>query len=330
MVNIHVMDEAHWHRLRLAHIGGSEVSALFGMSPWLSRWQLHMAKCGKLPLPDISENAVVQFGKYAEPAFAEWAQSKFGVSLRKVHRYCTADDTPGLGASLDFEETGSGDGLVPWEFKASMYGDGWDWDGDVITECPDNYILQTQHQMAATGAKRAVICAFVGGDLRRMIVPRRENMIAAIKREVAQFWTDLRAGKEPPVDFTADAEAIGRLAAQSPLCRVDLPAEAEALAQAYLAAKAAENEAATAATAARAEITKMLLDLAAAKGAVVDEQKVVADLGPYRVSATAVAGNPGTVVTEEMIGQVIGTRAGYRRITISEPKPKKSSRKDAA
>lgn len=325
MGSIPVTSRDHWHELRAAHVGASESAALFNLSPWLTRWQLHMQKAGRLPAVDLDSNLAVTHGRHFEPAVASYAAEKFGIQLRKVHRYLEADDCPGMGASLDYEQFG--DGLIPVEIKFSLHGD-WDYQGDEILEAPDNYIIQCQHQLGCTSAPHAVLLAFTGGDLRRMIIPRREGMIASIKREVTQFWDDVRAGKEPPVDFEADADAISRLAAISPLCRVELPPRATDLAAEYLRQKAAENEAATAATAARAEITKIMLDLATAKGAVVDEQKVVAETGPFRVSASAVAGNPGTTITPEMVGEVIGKRAGYRRITISEPKVK--TRKEAA
>lgn len=322
MTSTPVRDRAHWHELRAAHVGASESAALFGLSPWLSRWQLHMIKTGLLPAPDLEDNLAVAHGRHFEPAVATYAAEKFGIRLRKVQRYLTADDCAGMGASLDYEQFGDGQ-LIPVEIKFSLHGD-WDWQGEEIIEAPEYYLIQCQHQLACMpSAPHAVLLAFTGGDLRRMIVPRRETMIAAIKREVATFWTDLRAGKEPPIDFAVDAEAIGRLAAISPLCRVELPAYAQQLAADYLAAKASAADCENMATAARAELTKLLLDLAAERGAVVDEQKVVANLGPYRLSATAVAGNPGTVISQEMVGTVIGQRNGYRRITISEPKPKK-------
>lgn len=327
MPSITILSNKHWHAVRAQHVGASESAALFGLSPWMTRWQLWMQKAGKLPAADLDSNIAVAHGRHFEPAVATYAAEKFGIRIRKVRRYLAADDCVGMGASLDYEQFGDGS-LVPVEIKFSLHGD-WDWQGDEIIEAPENYLIQCQHQLGCMpAAPHAVLLAFTGGDLRRMIVPRREGMIGAIKREVAQFWQDLRDGKEPPVDFTVDADAISRLATISPLCSVDLPAEAEALAAEYMTRKALAAEHETAATAAKAEITKLILDLAAAKGATVDEQKVVAHAGPFKVSSTAVAGNPGTTITEEMIGQVIGKRAGYRRITISEPKPKKQ--KEAA
>lgn len=321
MSRITILNDAHWHAVRTQHVGASESAALFNLSPWVTRWQLHMQKLGKLPSVDLDDNKSIQQGRHFEPAIAAYAAEKFGINLRKVHRYLTADDCPGMGASLDYEQIGTGS-LIPVEIKWSQYGDGWDYQGDEILEAPEYYLIQCQHQMGVTGADQAVLLGFVGGDLRRMIIPRRDFIISTIKREIAGFWADMRAGKEPPIDFEADAEAVSRLAAVSPICRVTLPPEAERIAGEYLTAKALENEHATVAAAKRAELTKIILDLSGVSGGA-DQPNVVSEVGPYRISATSVSANPGVVITEEMIGTVIDARAGYRRVTISEPKVNK-------
>ena len=59
MAIIQVRDQKHWHELHSQHIGGSDVAALFGLSPYSSRWQLWMEKAGKLPPEDISGNKAV-------------------------------------------------------------------------------------------------------------------------------------------------------------------------------------------------------------------------------------------------------------------------------
>ena len=46
-----IKSEAHWHELRAKHVGGSEVAALFGRSPYSTPWQMWMEKAGKLDRP---------------------------------------------------------------------------------------------------------------------------------------------------------------------------------------------------------------------------------------------------------------------------------------
>jgi putative phage-type endonuclease len=324
MTAITVRDDTHWRDLRRAHIGASEVSSLFGLSPYLTEWQLWMMKSGRLPEPDLDDVAHIRAGRHFEPAISAYAQEKFGITLRKVRRYLSDDICTGMGASLDYEQIGTGS-LIPTEIKWSVFGDGWEYEGDVITSAPEQYLIQVQQQIACAGARRAQVIAYISGDARRMIVDRREPIIDSLREQIAAFWASIRAGKEPDPDFVADADAISTLAFLNPLCQIDLSGDEEAarLAALHVAAKAEAKEAGDRSTAAKAELTLKLLRMAMEAGATVDEQKIIAAIGDdYRVTATNVAETAGKTVTEDMVGEVIGGRKGYRLVTISQPKKK--------
>ena len=157
MAIIEVRDIAHWHELRAEHIGGSDVAAVLGVSPYKSKWQLYMEKAGKLPAEDLSGNTAVQAGTYLEDGIARWASDKWGLSLTKVHAYHTVDDVPGMGASLDYATP---DG-IPVEIKWSARGHGWIYQQDQIIEAPEGYILQVQHQIECVGASHGWLVALI-------------------------------------------------------------------------------------------------------------------------------------------------------------------------
>lgn len=321
MANLAIENDAAWHALRAKHVGASETAALHGLSRYLTKWQLYMQKTGKLPRVDLSDNKAVQRGKWFEPAIAGYAAEKFGLQLRKVKRYLSADDTPGMGCSLDYEAYGDG-ALIPVEIKLSMFGDGWDYAGDEITAAPDDFVLQCQHQLGCMpSAPYSLLIADVGYDMRMMKIPRRDSLIAIIKDAVREFWADVAAGKEPPVDFLADADAIATLVNMSPLRKVALPGT-EGLFRDYLAAADNAKRAEEDATRAKAELQKRLLD--ACRGVNADDEKIIATCGAFKMTVSRVAANPGKIVDESMIGTVVGARRGYDRVTISEVKEKKN------
>lgn len=311
MGSIAVRDEAHWHELRAQHVGGSEVAALFGMSPYgLTRWQLYMQKTGKLPHVDLSGNSQVSRGKHYEPAIAAYAQEKFGIQLRKVRRYLTLDSVNGFGASLDYEMYGGG-ALIPTEIKLSNFSGDWDWEGDDVTEVPEGIMLQAQHQIAAADAPSGQIIADVGYDVRRMLVPRNERLITAIKAAVWQFWQDVAARKEPPVDFSADAEAINKLAYMSKLRALVVPPDQAPLFKRWHDAADAEAKAKDAKESARAEVLKLVVD--AGEGNDVGVKVTCAD---WRVSISKIADSLGKDVTQDMVGTKIGARKGHLRAAL--------------
>lgn len=312
MAIITVRDQTHWHELRAQNIGGSDVAALFGLSPFTTRWQLWMEKAGKLPPEDLSDNMSVQAGTFLETGIANWAAHRWGMSIEKVTDYYTADDCPGMGASLDFAT----DAGIPVEIKWSAFGDGWDYDGEVITSAPENYILQVQHQMACAGAEYGWLIALLRNEPRRMKIPRNDNIIDTMKAEIAAFWESVRNGVEPDVDFENDAEAVGRLLEITPMSDITLPDEHTPLFQTYLEMSDLEKQAKTKKDAVKAELLKLSIE--EMKKHNTSQEKAVVKCGEHKMSISTVKASAGTEITAEMVGQFYGTRASYKRVTVSK------------
>ena len=315
IISVPIDDENHWRTLRRNHVGASEVSALFSISPWVTRWQLYQIKRGALP--DVIESTAMTQGRHFEPAVAAYAAEKFAINLRKVRRYLSDPDTR-MGASVDYEQYGDGS-LIPTELKFSLWGDGWDWEGDELTEAPEYYVLQVQHQLACMpNAPHGQLIAFTGGDLKRMIIPRSERLITAIKAAVWSFWQDVDAGKEPPVDFSADADAINRLAFVRKLRAVTMLPDKEPLFRAWQQAQRDAKDADARVEAARAEIMKNVID--AGEG---PDTGLVVTCGAWRLSLSKIADNPGKEITAAMVGERYGARKGYLRAALKNTAEKK-------
>ena len=312
MAIISVRDQSHWHEIRAQHIGGSEVSALFGLSPFTTQWQLWMEKAGKLPPEDLSGNKAVQAGTFLESGIANWAAHRWGMTIEKVTDYYTVDDCPGMGASLDFI-TDSG---APIEIKWSAYGDGWEYDGEVITSAPENYILQVQHQMACVGAEYGWLIALLRNEPRRMKIPRNDNIIDAIKSAITGFWDSVRDGIEPPVDFDNDAEAVARLLDHVPISDVTLTDEHAHLFQTYLEMADLEKQAKAKKDKAKTELLD--LSIKEMKKMNTSQEKAVVKCGDHKMSISTVKGSVGTEITAEMVGTFYGARTGYKRVTVSK------------
>lgn len=313
MAKITVRDEAHWHELRAKHIGGSDVAALFGLSSFSTRWQMWMEKSGKLAPEDLSNNKAVQAGKHLEAGIASWAAALWGWDIAKVDEYHTADDTPGMGATLDYALTSG----VPLEIKwNSGFSGDWKYEGDTIVEAPEKYILQVQHQMACySDADHAWLVVLINNEPRRMKIPRHDGIIDSIKAEVSGFWQSIREGVEPAPDFNLDADAINRLLDQAPLTDVELEDEHAILYTKYLDAAATEKLAKEAKEAAKSQL--LLLAKEKMSGANTALEKAVIRCGDHKMSITTVAPNFGTEVTPDMVGTRINTRKGYQLVRIS-------------
>ena len=309
---ISVRDQTHWHELRSKHIGASEVAALFDMSPFTTLWQLWMEKSGKLPPEDLSDNKSVQAGTFLESGIANWAAHRWDMKIEKVVDYYTADDCPGMGASLDFQT----DGGHPVEIKWSAHGDGWEYEGDTITCAPDNYVLQVLHQMACTDAEYGWLIALIRNEPRRMKVPRSVEIISKIKSHVAKFWDSVSCGAEPPVDFDKDGEAVVRLLDFVPMSEVTLTTEHAHLFQTYLENAAIEKEAKAKKDAAKTEL--LTLSIEAMGKMNTSQEKAVVKCGDHKLSISTIKASVGTEITPDMIGGFYGARSGYKKVTVSK------------
>ena len=314
MAILSVRDEAHWHELRAKHIGGSDVAALFGLSSFSTRWQLWHEKSGNLPAEDLSNNKAVQAGKFLEAGIAEWAAHLWDWKISKVEEYHTADDTPGMGATLDYAlDTG-----IPLEIKwnCGFSGD-WKYEGDTIVEAPEKYILQVQHQMAcyAGDPDHAWLVVLINNEPRRMKIPRHDGIIATIKQEVSEFWDSIANKQEPDPDLENDTDAIMRMIDTVPLTNVDLDPEDGHLFIRYLDASATEKLAKKAKDEAKNALLLKAKDKMEGANTALD--KAVVKCGEHKMTITTVAANDGIEVTADMVGTRINQRSSYKRVSVS-------------
>jgi len=317
MTDIQIQSDEHWHELRARNIGGSEVAALFGLSSYLTRFELWHRKAGNLPEVDLSDDERVFWGAVLEPAIAMGVGKKKGWNLRKVHRYMEHPAIEGMGASLDYHIVSPDESRGPGalEIKTADWLIFRDWEEG---EPPMKYELQLQHQLAVTGWSWGAIAVLVGGnDLHIFERSRHDRTIARIESAVRDFWHSIKAGQEPKPDFATDTATIMALHQTVDEGRiVDLSEDnyARDLIVQYVEAAADEQDA------------KQRKD--AAKGALIKEKlgdAAKALCGPYTISAKAVAESKPKVITADMVGQAIGGRRGYRNFRITEKKAKKEA-----
>ena len=167
MAQLQVKDETHWHTLRAQHVGASEVAALFGQSPFLSKWSLWQYKADRVPPQELNEERLL-WGTMLEPVIAAVIADKQDWQIQKVHRYITHPQVKGMAASLDFEiinhENGPGafeiKNVSGWSFKQSWTLN----EAGELMEAPLHYELQLQHQLACTGRQWGAIGVLVDGQ----------------------------------------------------------------------------------------------------------------------------------------------------------------------
>lgn len=227
-------NEQEWLNLRVEDITSTEVAALFGVSPYMTLFELWHRKKNKTVV-EIEQNDRMKWGTRLQDSIAAGIAEDQGWTVRRMDEYIRNPNLR-MGSSFDFEimipvDEGAvrkamhdGDSAVIGDAVSEKTGlleiknvdslafmQGWAVEGDDI-EAPPHIELQVQHQLAVTGRTFAYIGALVGGNTVKLI--KREpdaKIIEAIRTQVASFWFSIAADKEPTPDFVRDAAFIARL-----------------------------------------------------------------------------------------------------------------------
>lgn len=201
----------HWLSLRKTDITSTDVSALFGISPYLTIYELWHRKKNSID-SGITQNERMKWGNLLEPVIASEIGVEQGWSVSPLKCYMRIEELR-MGSSFDFSIDGDEPGIL--EIKnvdRAVFNDSWTKKEDGGYEAPLHIEIQVQHQLAVSGRKFAYIGALIGGnDLVLIRRDRDEGVIEAIKQRVSEFWASVEAGKEPEPDFSKDAAFISKL-----------------------------------------------------------------------------------------------------------------------
>lgn len=308
-------DQADWLAMRKADVTSTESAALFGMSPYLTHFELWHAKKSGVAR-EFKVNERMTWGNRLEAAIAHGIAEEQGWEIKPLKEYMRLPDAR-MGSSFDFVITNLPGGPVHLEIKNVDYlafRDGWIEHDDGTIEAPEHIEMQVQHQMAVSGFHRSFIGAFIAGN-RGVVIERDrdEAVILAIKAKVAEFWRTVDAGEEPQPVMPGDAEAVIQLNQYAKPGKI-----LDASGDANIAAMVLEYKRLAAAEAAAKEDREVVkADLLKAIG---DAEKVLLD--GWTISASMQADTPPTLITADMVGKSYGGRKGFRNLRVNPKKAK--------
>ncbi len=190
------LSRSEWLKYRTKGIGGSDVSIIAGINPFKSVHQLWLEKTGQIE-PEEQGSEYTHFGTLLEPIVRKEFTERTGIKVRQKHMLLQSEEYPFMFADLDGVINEDGEMCIFEAKTASAYKQET-WEEGV----PAPYILQVQHYMAVTGAKKTYIAALVGGNhFFWHEIPRDEEMIGKIIAMEKYFWeTHVIGGVEPVPD----------------------------------------------------------------------------------------------------------------------------------
>lgn len=191
-----------WLAARRAGIGGSDVAAVLGVSPWATPLDVYLSKVD--PAPD-ADSPAKRRGRRLEPVVIEIYAEETGRRVERVPEIVRGPE-PWMLASLDGISHAPARVL---EIKtASPFVRGWgESGGDGL---PDHYAAQVLWYLAVTGLPAAEVAVLIGSDDFRVYpVARDEELIDHMVARVREFWhRHVLAGVPPPPVTAADCARL--------------------------------------------------------------------------------------------------------------------------
>lgn len=185
---IRCADNDGWLEQRKRGIGGSDVAAIMGLSPWKAPLEVWLEKTGRADAPDLSGKEAVAMGTELEGDVLEMYRRRHPTSrVQRVNAICVDSQRPWAQASLDGivrdPELGWGVLEIKTGSRESEWADG----------VPLHYLTQVTHYLSVTGYSFADVAALIGDyglHYHEYRVMRDEDDLRSVVESVDEFWSE--------------------------------------------------------------------------------------------------------------------------------------------
>lgn len=209
LVDITTLTEAGWHKWRRKGIGGSDLAAIMGVSPWTTARDVYRKKkgiIGALENEADRENWVAKkVGHLLEPLVAEIFAAKTGFKPFEVRKMFAHPDYLFMMANVDYFVTLPDGRTAILECKTSNIHAKEKWENDAV---PFNYELQCRHYMSVMNVDVAFIACLFGNNENDFVwrrIDRDMGFEADIIATEENFWNNhVLADVEPPYTERGD------------------------------------------------------------------------------------------------------------------------------
>jgi putative phage-type endonuclease len=203
---------AAWDEARAGlTITATEIAAVVGLSPWMSRFTLWHKKAG-LNVAPFEMTPAIEWGLRLEDAVASKWQDEHPGQLaapagtwrhrEREWQRATPDRLIYPQPEVEFEPPEQATALL--EVKTSPFGDEWGPSG-AEDGVPVWYRCQVIWQMDVLGLSRTEFAVLISGhDYREYVVEYDEAEAKILRDAASQFLDEVRDGQRPPIDGADD------------------------------------------------------------------------------------------------------------------------------
>lgn len=197
---------AQWLAERQNGVGGSDVAAIMGLSPWKAAYTLWAEKTGRVQAEDISGKEAVAMGTELESdVVAMYKRRNPEARVRVVNAIAQSIERPWARASVDGLTSDPELGVGVLEIKTGGSERAW---ADGV---PMYYQTQVMHYLSVTGYAFADVAALIGDHglhYHQYRILRDEEDIAVVNGAVDTFWNDCVRGGRVPLAVASDSKTV--------------------------------------------------------------------------------------------------------------------------
>lgn len=188
---------------RRTGIGGSDVSAILGLSPYRTAYDVWREKTGRAQ--EHPENSRTHFGNVLEQVVADEFAARNAVKVQRRNEMFRHTEHPELIANIDRYIVGGGilECKTADRFMSDQFGESGQMDS-----VPEYYLMQVQHYMYVTGYRKAFIAVLIGGnDFRQFEIQYDSELAEYSAARCVEFWQSNIVNDDPPPAMTSKEAA---------------------------------------------------------------------------------------------------------------------------
>lgn len=184
-------------------IGGSDVAAILGLSPWKSPLDVYLEKVGEAG--PIAANERMYWGQRLESIVADEYCTRHDRQVRRKRQTVVHKQYPWMRANIDRIVVNL-DRLLECKTTGERNADRWGEPGS--DEIPELYMAQVQHYLVVTGRQVADVAVLIGGqEYRDYTVEADREIRDLLLEEENRFWHDHVEARIPPAPRSVEEAA---------------------------------------------------------------------------------------------------------------------------
>ena len=191
-------NKQEWLRERKSYIGGSDLGAICGLSPYRTALDVYLDKTSD----DISEdtNAAMRWGSLLEDIIAKEYAQVTGYDVEIEPNTIYHSEHKFLGANIDrWVDRWVNNGTYILECKTAGFTKAKEWGDSGTDQIPEPYLIQVAYYAAICNVSKVDIAVLIGGqDFRIYTYNRNKDLEDKIIKIGINFWHNHIEKRIPP------------------------------------------------------------------------------------------------------------------------------------